>query len=231
LTFVSQKKTLKMRLNRNNSKLYVKGKIINLEGMNSQTLTSKLSQLNLVSYNSSFSIINEAHAALGLALLAVAGIAALIVGALGLLSSWSRKSCFSKFEDLFRGFETAELNCLNDKASVLVSPGSKKLTDTYQYIQSIKEQMKQQKSSHKACQNEVSEHFKYFSFWRKKPCLSKEPVGLMCDKMQQLEVCLQEYEDLNVEAISEERLKIKIHQFNEGKKRKKSDRGQMGKNQ
>jgi hypothetical protein len=222
IVFESHKHTLNMRLNLTNSKLYVKGKIINLDGMNSETLTKKLSELKLVSYIPSFSLINEAHAALGLALLAVAGISALIVTVLGIVSSWSKKSCFSRYEDVFRTFETAELNCLNDKASVLISPGSKKLTDTHQYIQKVKKQMKSQRSSHKECKKEVSGHFKYFSFWRKKPCLPKERVGLMCDKMKSLEGCLQEYDDLNVDAISEERLRIKIqdnHQNNQSPQR------------
>jgi hypothetical protein len=210
LFFEAEKRTVKMRLNLKNSKLYLKGKIIDLRGINLEKLTHKLAALDLVFYQKSFSLINEAHAAIGLTILAVAGIGALIVGVLGLFSSWSKKSCFIRYEDVFRTFETAEINCLNDKASVIESPASKKLTETFNYIQSVKYQMKKQHVKKQSCKNEVTDYFKYFSFFRQKPCIPKNRVGTMCNKMKTLETCLREYEEITPESISGERLRLKL---------------------
>ena len=145
LIFESHKKTLEMRLNLKNMKLYVKGKIINLNGMTSEKLVEKLSELNLIASHSSFSIISEAHAALVLSILAVAGIGALVVGVLALLSSWSKKSCFARYEEVYRTFETAELNCLNDLVMVSENPQAKSGSETHHYLTMIKQQMKARK--------------------------------------------------------------------------------------
>jgi hypothetical protein len=210
LLFEAHKKTLEMRLNLKNMKLYVKDTIIDLHGMTAKKLVQKLSELKLVASTFPFSILNQAHAAFGLAILAVSGIGALVVGILAVLSSWSKKSCFARYQDVYRTFETVELNCLNDLVMVSENPQTKLGSETLNYINIIKQQMKTQKKSKLDCKKEVSNYFKYFSYFRKKTCLPSKRVGIMCEKMKSVESCLREFEDLDTNVISQQKIRVKI---------------------
>lgn len=201
LNFEKNKYSITARFNKHNNSLYIKNKKIDLNKHNVESLFKELSSMKLISqgFNPLNAFISEAHA-IPLVIFAVAGVLSMAVTAVGLFSNWSRSGCFGRYEDVYRSFETALVDCTNDTQIVMENPSSKKNTDTYNYINEVKE-ISSKKSKSKNCKKEVSEHFKYFSFFRKKVCIPAKRVQTMCEKMKEVESCLSAYMKLDSDRV------------------------------
>lgn len=183
--------------------LSFKNKTLDFTNESLESLSNKIYQLKLFTEAGSGVFIEDANALFGAALL-ITGLISLVVDVA--VSTISSDKCRERFWVTQRSFQEKYVSCVNDTRNVFENPRSKIHSDTYGFLQDVKNQMVgMTPDNHWQCKKTVEDEFFYWDFFSTQSCLDSNATETMCKTMGSLEKCLKYFEKLDPRRVSQKR--------------------------
>ncbi|TNF24913.1 MAG: hypothetical protein EP319_17390 [Deltaproteobacteria bacterium] len=202
----------KMTVNLNESYVTANGKKIDLRKIkDSEDFWNTIeSSIRSNQTSSMFDLlIPNAHAELLLIAIAVISFSVVIDA---LVSMVSRTKCQQKAKEVYKNLEKVNRQCKEDVSSVMSTQIKKNDTDTARYLQNILnriDSLRPESLEAASCEEAAQEQFETWEIYRFETCLEKVPgynpeitSKKLCDLIRQTEKCINEFVDIDPEAIS-----------------------------